>query len=64
MCSDSKYSNVSDIVDFSQAEFTFGFRVSSDYSNVYLILRGEDYFINNDNYEPYADLAFTISMPE
>ena len=37
---------------------------STTYDIAIAIINENDEQINNDNYQPYADLAFTISMPE
>ena len=65
-CSDPKYSNRVDAEDASGGPFSFWFLVSNDGNTIIFNIRGseEDDDITNDNYQPYADLAFTISMPE
>ena len=64
-CSNSSYTNLVDKNTAEGGANSYWFLVSSDDSTIYFCLidqNGSE--INNDNYQPYADLAFTISMPE
>ena len=64
-CSNSSYTNVVDKNTIEGGANSYLFLVSNDDSTIYFCLFDQDISeINNDNYQPYADLAFTISMPE
>ena len=64
-CSDSSYINLVDKNTLAGEPKSYWFLVTNDGSNIYFaLLDSNTTEIKNDNYEPYADLAFTISMPE
>ena len=64
-CSDSNYTNSVDNNTAEGGANSYWFLVSSDDSTIIFAVLGQNSDqINNDNYEAYADLAFTISMPE
>ena len=64
-CSNSSYTNLVDKNTAEGGANSYWFLVSSDDSTILFAVFGQNSDqINNDNYGPYADLAFTISMPE
>ena len=64
-CSDSSYVNLVDKGTLAGESKSYWFLVSNDDSTIcFCLIDQNGSEINNDNYQPYADLAFTISMPE
>ena len=63
--SDNSYMNMVDAQEFSAESKAFWFSISNDSNTIYFVLVNESgEQINNDNYGPYSDMYFTISMPE
>ena len=65
-CSDSSYTNLVDIQSASAQGNSYAFLISNDDSEIYFFVSVQDANdeIDANNYASYADLAFTISMPE
>ena len=60
-CSDSSYTECGLILVDTKGYSIFA---DSNYNISFMMVGENGESINNDNYQPYADLAFTISMPE